>query len=108
MIKLKSLPEIKKEYDFITKVCAASNFINSGDLENRIKEEKLCGYGKKESLINALEDNQIYDILSQLFTNAEINIMATILNNLPERVEKKAFESIENEKNKLFESLVEK
>jgi len=67
--------------------CMASNFSYDG-LEGTIKDNLREGDIVEKAVAGAVNDQLVYNVLSQILTDKEIQEVATILNNLPDDEEK--------------------
>ena len=67
--------------------CMASNFSYDG-LEDTISDNLKEGDTIEQATVNAVDDQLVYNTLSQILTDGEIREIANILNNLDEKTEK--------------------
>jgi hypothetical protein len=67
--------------------CMASNFSYDG-LEDTISDNLREGDTIEQATASAVDDQLVYNMLSQILTDGEIREVATILNNLGDKEEK--------------------
>ena len=78
---MKNITEIKNDYDFVTKLCMAANFISMGGA--RMVEENIDQGDSKDDAIDAMQECMLaYNYLYNVFTDSEIQAMANELNNI--------------------------
>lgn len=82
--------------NYIDKFCMASSYIfRHCSIKEMIEDNLNDGYSQEEARASARECKKFYDVLSKIFSDAEIKAMADIVNNLPEKTEAYYFKEIE-------------